>query len=592
MKAPSLFSIISMIWKILDQHDRRRWAMIAGLAIITSTLEVITAVTIVGVVQALNAPEQATLLFQKLSLFPGYAPHQYMTILLLSFGAIFLLKNCFAAFEIFCQSLTIQSINQNMKMRMLKRYSEASYSFYQTRTSSHLLNVIGGDVDMTCASGLVALATITSESCVLIFLAAMITYINPQATLTIAGICLFVGGLFFFFLLPRFYKWGQINQQAAQETYQTLIEFFQGFKEILLYGRRGEFLNRFAIIFRRKAIATARNQAANSIPRIGIEIVFVMIFIVTVLTLISSGMPLHQIAGLMGAYLYAGFRMMPGLNRIIIQSSILKLVAPNIERILFEIQNMPTAAKIQDESDFRFDKDLTFDHVIFSYGSSDRAALKDISFTIKKGEIIGIAGETGSGKSTLIDMILGLHPPDSGIIMVDGKYSVNCRQWHSMIGYVPQSIYLFEGTLRENILFGADASEINEEQLRKIVAQSQLEKMIAALPSGIDTQIGERGIRLSGGERQRVAVARALVRNASVLVFDEATSALDNETEDRLVEMIDNVVKDRTVITIAHRITTLKNCDRIYVLNNGRIDRITDYQGLLADTAAKHLKLL
>lgn len=580
MKVPSLFSIISMIWKILDHRDRRQWLGIAALAIITSILEVITAITIVGVVQALNAPQQAAALFEKFSLFPGLMPQQYMTILLLSFGMIFLFKNCFSAFEIFCQSLTIQSINQNMKNRMLKSYSQAPYSFYQTRTSSHLLNVISGDIDMTCASGLVAFATLISECCVLLFLAITVTYINPKAMLTIVSICIVVGALFFLFLLPRFYKWGKIGQHGAKETHQTLIEFFQGFKEILLYGQRQKFLERFNTISKRKAIATARHQAAGSMPRIGIEIIFVMIFIVTILTLISSGMALHQIAGLMGAYLYAGFRMMPGLNRIVIQSGILKLVAPNIERIFLEIESLPSSATIQDRPDFCFDKEIVFDHVSFSYGETGGEALKNISLTIKKGEVIGIAGETGAGKSTLMDMILGLHRPTEGKILVDGQYDINCLQWHSMIGYVPQTIYLFNGTLRENILFGTSENEISDEQLQEIISQSQLGKMVSKLPDGLETQVGERGVRLSGGERQRIAVARALCRHPSVLVFDEATSALDNETEDRLIDMINNIVKGRTVITIAHRLTTLKNCDRIYVLKDGKIEKITDYKNL------------
>ena len=580
MTAPGLLTIIKKAWCILSAQERRRWFLIAAFAIVASMLEVVTAIVIIGVVQSLTNPTQAEALFTRFELFPGLEIAQYMTILLLTFGGIFLFKNGFAAFETLWQNFTIQKINRSLKDRMLRRYSQAGYSFYQTKTSSHLLGIISGDIDMMTSSGLVALAIIISESCVLVSLSLTVVAINPQATLTILGISVVLAALFFKFLLPRFYKWGKEGQQATMDSYQALIEFFQGYKEILLYGQREKFLTRFDSISARRARSTARHLAAGSMPRIGIETVFVCIFIVTVLMLIRGGMESQQIAALMGAYIYAGFRMMPGLNRIIVQSGIIKLVAPNIERVYAEQQQLPAVSSIENIPGFTFDKSLVFDHVSFGYEGTGRHAVSDVSFEIKKGEIIGITGETGSGKSTLMDLILGLHPPSGGTIAVDGRYPVSCQQWHAMIGYVPQSIYLFDGTLRENILFGVAADDIAHVDLDRVIDSAQLRKLIDKLPSGLDTQIGERGVRLSGGERQRVAIARALCRQPSVLIFDEATSALDTETEARLVETINNIVEDRTVIMIAHRLTTLQNCDRIYVLSNSRIERVTSYGDL------------
>jgi ATP-binding cassette subfamily C protein len=187
----------------------------------------------------------------------------------------------------------------------------------------------------------------------------------------------------------------------------------------------------------------------------------------------------------------------------------------------------------------------------------------DFTLEIKKGESIGIVGETGSGKSTFIDLLLGLLRPTQGIILVDKQYPVNAKQWHEKIGYVPQSIYLTDDTIEANIAFGLEADMIDAGRLLQVIKEAQLEDFVQKLPDGVQTVVGERGVRLSGGERQRIAIARALYRNPEVLIFDEATSALDTETEARLMETINAVSKDRTVIMVAHRLSTLEKCDRV-----------------------------
>ncbi|MGI9214554.1 MAG: ATP-binding cassette domain-containing protein, partial [Gammaproteobacteria bacterium] len=205
----------------------------------------------------------------------------------------------------------------------------------------------------------------------------------------------------------------------------------------------------------------------------------------------------------------------------------------------------------------------------------------NISFKINKGESIGIVGETGSGKSTLVDLMLGLLKPYIGSILVDGKYPVNAYQWHQKLGYVPQKIYLTDDTIEQNIAFGE--KEIDSGKLNAAIDAAQLRKLIDTLPKGSKTMVGERGIRLSGGESQRVVIARALYHKPEVLIFDESTSALDNETENRLMETIYSVSKARTVIMIAHRLTTLKNCDRIVVMEQGKIKKVTNYNMLISD---------
>jgi ATP-binding cassette subfamily C protein len=289
----------------------------------------------------------------------------------------------------------------------------------------------------------------------------------------------------------------------------------------------------------------------------------------------------QQMMGILGGYLYAGFRLMPGLNRIISQLNTFKSIIPSINRVYDEYHFLVQKENYIDCPTFQFSDSLTLKNVNFHYLNAQRLALQNINLTIRKGECIGIIGETGSGKSTLTDIILGLLKPNQGEVLVDDKFPVHSYQWHSRIGYVPQSVYLVDDTIAANVAFGNAAEDLNYNKLQQAMNGAQLQQFIEKLPNGLNTVVGERGVQLSGGERQRIAIARALYRDPEILIFDEATSALDNETESRLMDTIDAIhQKQLTIIMIAHRLTTLKNCSRIVVMKNGMIERIISYNEL------------
>jgi ATP-binding cassette subfamily C protein len=263
---------------------------------------------------------------------------------------------------------------------------------------------------------------------------------------------------------------------------------------------------------------------------------------------------------------------MPGLNRIINQLNAFKSVVPYIERVYHEFNFVSAKENYVDVPKLEFRQELSLANVSFRYLNTEKDVLNGTCLVIRKGECIGIVGETGSGKSTLVDIMLGLLRPQTGSILIDGQFPVNSYQWHQKIGYVPQSVYLIDDAIEANIAFGEQ--NIDEARLNETINAAQLRKFIDQLPLGYKTIVGERGIRLSGGERQRIAIARALYHNPEVLIFDEATSALDNETEARLMETIHAVSKDRTVIMVAHRLTTLEGCDRIVKMGEGMIHSI------------------
>lgn len=578
MSTPSILSAIQKLRALLTREEKLKWLGIVGFALITSLLEVVTASVIVVFVQILNAPETGLKYLNKIGFPTDLSPARVVFYIAIIVGAVYLIKNLIAAAEVFFQNFSIQKMNYNFKNKLLHRYAQAGYGFYLTRNSSFGTQVVSGDTEMMFSSGMVAIASILSEGVIFLALIGMIIYMNPSLALTIFAIggVLSVGVVKA--VLPRFYHFGQKLQEVLLYCNQNLMQFFHAFKEIILLGKRESFIEAYQVYARKKAGIQAIQTSLNALPRMVIEILFVGLFVTTIAYLCLDQESPAQMIGILGGYLYAGFRLMPGLNRIINQLNIFKSVIPSIERVYQEYTMVESQENYVDVPGFQFNQDIELKDISFRYLNTEKDALDHVSLQIHKGECIGIVGETGSGKSTLVDLMLGLLKPFHGAILVDGQYPVHSYQWHKKIGYVPQSIYLTDDTIEKNIAFGEKDIDLN--RLNLAIDAAQLRKFIDALPEGGKTVVGERGIRLSGGERQRIAIARALYRNPEVLIFDEATSALDNETEARLMKTINTVSKECTVIMIAHRLTTLKDCQRIVVMDKGCIKQVTDYKSL------------
>jgi ABC-type multidrug transport system fused ATPase/permease subunit len=579
MSSSSVSSALKKLRFLLTKEDKLKWLGIVGFSLISSLFEIITAALIVIFAQSLNQPNEGMYYLQKLGVHENLSHGRMIFYISLAVGAVYLFKNIIASIEVFYQNFTIQKMNYLFKNKLLYKYAEADYAQYLNRNSSLGFAVVGGDCEQMFSSGMLAIAVMISESLVFFSLIAMIIYMNPSLALIIGIVGAILGIATTKFLMPKFYKWGQRLQNNSLLSNQNLMQFFHGFKEIVLLGKRDSFINAYQFYSKQKSLVQALQTASNNLPRLVIETLFIGVFVITIAILCFDNESPAQIVGILGGYLYAGFRLMPGLNRIINQINVFKGIIPSIERVYSEYTNVSAKESYEDIQNFTFNNSVTLKDVSFKYPNSKTDALDKISLTIKKGECLGIVGETGSGKSTLVDVILGLLKPFQGNVLVDNKYNVCSYQWHSMIGYVPQAIYLTDDTIEANIAFGE--TDIDCDRLNLAINAAQLVKFVQNLPDGVKTIVGERGIRLSGGERQRISIARALYRNPEVLIFDEATSALDNETETKLMETINKVSKNRTVIMIAHRLTTLKSCDSIIAMEKGRIASIAKYEDLV-----------
>ncbi|MBX3486357.1 MAG: ABC transporter ATP-binding protein [Candidatus Paracaedibacteraceae bacterium] len=581
MSSPSILSALKKLRDLLSRQEKVKVLWIAVFAVISSFFEVITASLIVVFAQVLNQPEVGSHYLSKLRFDPHLSSSRIILYFAIAVGMIYLIKNTFAAIEIFFQNFSIQRMSYSFKSKLLNKYIESDYGFYLTRNSSLGVQVVAGDTEVLFSSGMIAFASILSETIIFIILISLIVYINPSLALIIFTLAAFISLGLTKIVLPKFYQFGKRLQEISIKGSQTLLQFFHAFKEIILLGKRDTFIKAYDVQALKRSRTQAIQTSINALPRVIIEILFVGLFVIAIGFLALEHDNSSQMMGILGGYLYVGFRLMPGLNRIINQLNQFKSAIPAIERVHHEYTTIAQSESYKDTPNFHFNKNIKFNGVSFKYLNTQTNALQNISFEIEKGECIGIVGETGSGKSTTVDVLLGLLIPQKGSVLIDDEFPVNSLQWHKKIGYVPQALYLLDDTVENNIAFGEIT--IDQEKLTRAIHAAQLTKFIEKLPDGLQTVVGERGIRLSGGERQRIAIARALYRNPDVLIFDEATSALDNETETKLMQTINQLSKERTVIMIAHRLSTLQNCDRIIMMGGGTIQQITNYQNLIGN---------
>lgn len=577
MPTSSIFLTIQKLRILLSRDAKLKCVWIALMATLLSFFEMLTAIIIVLFAQILSQPEKAQLYLSHLGLTPHFSSGRLIFYTALAMGGIYLLKNILAAVEMVHQHFTIQRISYHFKSDILQRYTHMDYGFFLTRNSSAYVEIIGSDIELMFL-GMSSLAGLVSESIICLFLVSFIIFMNPFLALVIFSVGGLLGILVQKGLFPLSYRLGQQIQKAGVQAMQNLFQFFQAFKEIILYGTSDVFIKNYEIASLKKSKLSALQQSLNALPRMVIESLFVGLFVLAIAFLCLEKESPVEMIGILAGYLYAGFRLMPGISRIVSQLSFFKGVVPSIEHVYLEYTTVFVRKNYVELPSFSFNKSLQLTNVSFRYFNTTRKALSHITLEIQKGECLGIVGKTGSGKSTLVDLMIGLLHPQEGTLLIDHQYPVNTPQWHRCLGYVPQSIYLIDDTVEKNIFFGAPNKE--RKRLTEVIDIACLGDFIDQLPSGTKTIVGERGVRLSGGERQRIAIARALYRNPEVLIFDEATSALDQETEASLMEAVRRARQERTVIMVAHRLTTLKDCDRIVVMKEGRIEKITDYQNL------------
>jgi ATP-binding cassette subfamily C protein len=409
----------------------------------------------------------------------------------------------------------------------------------------------------------------------------------PTITLLALAVLLLVLVLLLKLSRRVFIRLGSREQELKREILKSLQQSLGGVKEVKVLGRERFFFDDFTSRHGALTRLRSHHSTLSAAPRLIIETIFIagMLFVISSLVMSSE-----VEAGLMpqlGLFAYAGVRLIPSasraladLNNIRFGSSVTRRLYNDYIQCTSFLEPSP-ANHAKNEITFTDRVEIT--HLTYTYEESPRPVLTDISLTIRRGETIGIVGPTGAGKSTLIDLLLGLLSPSAGGIFSDGKnITLSPRSWRTKIGYVPQNIFLIDDTIRRNIALGVNDKEISEQKLRNAIRLAQLEDYVHSLPLGLHTIVGERGVRLSGGQRQRIAIARALYHEPELLMFDEATSALDNQTEREVIQAIETLRGKKTLVIVAHRLSTVRSCDFLVFLKEGKIAACGTFDKLLA----------
>ena len=502
-----------------------------------------------------------------------------LSFALLFLGAlvfVYLIKSVFIVFLTNKQNRFLNDIVAYISNNLFINYMNQPYSFHLNRNASELLKNIQIEI-AGLSVFLLSLITIFIEGGFTISVIATLIYIEPIGALSIG---LFYGLLsvsFFQFTKNKIKKLGKLRQDLDSETTKIALEGLGGIKDLIILGKTSFFTEMFSSRSYTKARVNSNNSTISQLPRFYLELLSIIGLVSFIVLLLFQGKDTTSLISILGVFVAATFRMIPSLNRIISGVQSLKYYSPSLNIIYEELRmDTSTGQAALENMQFNFQNEINLENIRFSF-NEDRVILKDINLKIKKGQTIGIIGESGSGKSTLIDLILGLHKPTSGQILIDGVSGFQMdQQWRKKIGYVSQSIYLTDDTIKNNIALGVQKNEINDLRISELLKQVQLEEFISNLKFGVNTKVGERGVQLSGGQRQRIGIARALYHEPDVIILDEATSALDNETERDVMESFNKLIGVKTIIMIAHRMTTLKDCDFIYKIEKGEGKQFTE----------------
>ncbi len=487
---------------------------------------------------------------------------------------IYILKTIYLLYISWRQNRFTSNLSAELSERLFSGYLMLPYKYYLDRNSSVPLSIIQNEIS-SFSSVTQAIIQLFTEMSVLVGVLVTLFWIFPIGTIFLIVFFGLSVLTFHNFSKKKLISWGAERHQLLVDANKNLIQGFGGIKDLKIYNREYFFINKYKFSNDKSAQIFIKVNTLNYFPRYYLELLAVAGLLGLIIIMIFQNQSLAKILPSLGIFVAAAFRMIPSVNRIMVSMQQIKYADITFEKLLNEIDLIEGEVKsrvdIIKKGSICFDSILEIKNLSFGYNKS-KLVLDGINLKIVKGEVLGFIGTSGSGKSTLIDLILGLLVPDSGEIIVDGVSIIeDLDSWHKKIGYVPQTIFLTDDTLLNNIAFGINDQEIDLDRVFDAINKSQLNQFISNLPDGLSTTVGERGVKLSGGQRQRIGIARALYHNPEILILDEATSALDNRTENEVMESIYKMSGELTILIIAHRLTTLKKCDRIIELQNGII---------------------
>lgn len=569
-------SVFQKLMFLLTPAQKRGLMILGGLLLIGIFLEMVG----LGIlIPALSIVLKSDIGKEYPSLQPflnaiGNPSQKQLVILSMSFLVfVYFFKGVYLIFITWKQAKYNTGLSIEMANKLFLGYLTQPYTFHLQRNSAGLVRNIQSEVGMLNSVGQSILILATEFSMVLSMIIVLLI-VEPIGAISVSVFLGVSGYIFHRLTKARILSWGEKRQKYDMEAYLHVLQGLGGIKDIKLLGKEKNVHTRYKNNNDRKISIVVKQTTLTQVPRIYLELLAVLGLAGLVILMILQAKPLEQLIPILGVFVAAAFRMIPSVNRIMGSVQNIQYGKPVVE-LLFEeftaIQNSSHSADQRPK--IEFEDSIQIKDLVLQYENTTSPALKCVSASIQKGEVIGFIGTSGSGKSTLVDVVLGLLTPTKGTVIVDGRdIQKDLRAWQDNLGYVPQTIYLTDDSLRRNVAFGISDEQIDEAAVNRAIKSAQLDDFVESLDEGLDTIVGERGVRLSGGQRQRIGIARALYHNPSVLVFDEATSSLDTNTEELIMDTIMDLKGTKTILIVAHRLSTVKRCNRIYRLSHGEIE--------------------
>lgn len=561
---------------IFNKKQKKQLVILAFMILLGAGLELMGVTAILPFINVAMDPAsiyKSDILLAIYNFLNCVSVNVFLAILALVLVGIYILKNAFLVLLNYCIFRFTYDNQREMAYRLLDGYLKQPYTFFVQNNSADLIRNINTDTGMLFDTVLSTLSLfVECIVCGCLFVYLLIT----DKSITI-GIGLLM--TIFLFVFIRFFKKsmkerGEMERISRARMNKWLLETFGGIKETKIMEREGFFLGKVDEEYKNYADNHCVYQTASYMPKPIVETLCMCGVLLVVALKLLRGVDSEYFISTLSVFAVAALRLLPAFNKITGYLSRIMFNKSGVDAVYEDLLQVKELEKnIVKESDtvpLFFEKEIKIDNISFKYPNTDENVLTDVTVTIPKNKSVAFIGPSGAGKTTLVDILLGILHMQKGRILVDGvDIKQNMKAWHHKIGYIPQTIYLLDDTIENNIAYGEDS--IDEERLAKAIEEAQLSQFVNSLEHGVKTQIGERGVRLSGGQRQRIGIARALYSNPDILVLDEATSALDNDTETAVMEAINNLAGKKTLIIIAHRLTTIENCDYKYEVKNQKL---------------------
>jgi ABC-type multidrug transport system fused ATPase/permease subunit len=583
--------IIRKVIDLLNYKEKKRAFLLFFLIFVMALFDMLGVASILPFIAVLSNPQIIetnnflNYLYSFFKSFGGTSVYQFQFFLGIGVFFFLIISLIFKAFTTYAQFHYSLMREFSIGKKLIEGYLRQPYQWFLTRDSSDLGKTILSEVETVVNLTIIPLMIVIAQSTVVILLLILLLLINPLLAVSVGFIMGTSYALIYLFTKNKLFQIGKIRLQLNADRFKIISEIFEAVKIIKVSALEKFYLHYYSSPSNNYAKIQSQAKMISLLPRYFIEGIAFGGMIILILVLMLSSNNFINIIPIIAVYAFAGYRLMPSLQQIyyaITEIRYSKPILDSIHKDLTSLNNESTLENKKKDSDI-FNKVLTLKNVAYKYPNSDSFALKNINIDLPLNSKIGIVGITGSGKSTFVDIILGLLKPTEGEFMIDRNSMnfKNIRSWQNKIGYVPQNIFLHNGTIATNIAFGLNEKDIDHKQIEKVAKISNLFDFINDdLPNKYKTVIGEKGINLSGGQKQRIGIARALYHEPKILILDEATSALDNITEKLIMSSLDNLEYEKTIILITHRLSTIQNCDFIILFDKGEIKSIGNFKDL------------